>query len=104
MRLVICSVPSERADALATDVVERGLAACVHALPQVRSTYRWEGKLVHELETPLWIKVGADRVDALVEALVAMHPYQVPEVLVVPVDTEASHRPYVDWVRTRSMG
>jgi periplasmic divalent cation tolerance protein len=99
MRLVLCNCPPEAAEGLAEAMVRAGLAACVNLLAPVRSVYVWQGALCREAETTLLLKVPADRLAALRAALVAAHPYDCPEVLVLPVDVEASHGPYVDWVR-----
>lgn len=102
MHLVLCNCPPEAAEALAEAMVRAGLAACVNLLPGVRSIYVWQGALCRDAETTLLLKVPADRLAALREALVAAHPYDCPEVLVLPVDVAASHAPYVDWVRAAS--
>ena len=95
--VVLCSVGSVAdAERLARSVVEAGLAACVSVLSGVTSFYRWEGELQRDEERLLVIKTRADRVEALREALVAGHPYEVPEVLALPV--AAGHRPYLDWI------
>ncbi len=101
MRLVLSSCPPDRADAIARRLVEEGHAACVSQTP-IRSTYRWKGELCAEPEVQLLIKVAAARVAPLLVALRAMHPYEVPEIVVVPVDTEASLAAYVTWVREGS--
>jgi len=98
MRLVLCNAAPDQADGLARQVVEEGLAACVNLMP-IRSIYRWEGAVHDEPEVTLWIKVAAEGVESLRARLVELHDYDVPEVLVVPVDVEASHAPYVQWVR-----
>lgn len=99
MKLVLCNCPPEAAEGLAEGLVAAGLAACVNLLPGVRSFYVWEGALCREAETTLLIKVAAERVEALRTALVAAHPYDCPEVLVLPVAVAESHGPYLDWVR-----
>lgn len=98
MRVVLCNHPPEGAQELAAKLVNEQLAACVNLLPVV-SVYRWQGALETDSETTLVIKVAAQGVDALRERLVALHPYDVPEVVVLAVDAAASHGPYVDWVR-----
>ena len=99
MRLVLCNCPPSDAERIARAVVEEGLAACVNAWP-VTSTYRWEGAVLSEPETTLWIKTAADRVDALRDRLLALHPYTLPEVLVLDVDAAASHPAYLAWVHS----
>jgi periplasmic divalent cation tolerance protein len=68
----------------------------VNLVPPVRSIYRWQGELCDERETLAIIKTTRERFDALRERLVALHPYEVPEVIALPV--EAGHPPYLDWV------
>lgn len=99
MRVVLCNCPPEAAPGLARALVERRLAACVNIVPGVRSIYRWKGEVVEDSESTLLVKTAADAVEALRAALIELHPYQVPEVVVLDVDSNASHAPYVDWVR-----
>ena len=96
MRLVLCNCPPEHADRLARALIERRLAACVNALPGVVSTYRWTGEVCVEGETTLLIKTRSDRLEELTEVLVELHPYDVPEVIALPI--LEGHQPYLDWV------
>ena len=82
---------------LAETLVTEALAACVNQLPGVVSTYRWQGRVQAEPEVLLVIKTTSGRLDALRERLVRLHPYEVPELVVLPVD--GGHAPYLDWVR-----
>ena len=68
----------------------------------VRSVYRWEGRVQVDSEATMLIKVAADAVDRLVAELVRLHPYDLPEIVVPPVDPGASLGAYVDWVRAES--
>jgi periplasmic divalent cation tolerance protein len=99
MRLVLCNCPPHEAEGLASRVIDAGLAACVNWIPAVRSMYMWEGERQIEEETTLLCKVSEEHVAALVTALQEWHPYDVPEVLVLPVDMEHSSQAYVSWVR-----
>lgn len=99
MRVVLCNTPPEEARPLARALVERGLAACVNVIPAVTSVYGWKGDLVEDTEATLIIKAPASGLDALRAAIVELHPYEVPEVVVLGVEVEVSHGPYVDWVR-----
>ncbi len=85
------------AERLARALVEGRLAACVNVVPGVVSTYRWKGAVERDEEQLLVVKTRADRIDALREALVTLHPYELPEFVVLPV--EAGHAPYLAWVR-----
>jgi periplasmic divalent cation tolerance protein len=96
--LVVLSAVASAEDAfrIAEALVERELAACVNVLPGVRSFYRWKGMLQHDDERLLVIKTRVERFEALREALVALHPYELPEVVALPVS--AGHPPYIDWI------
>lgn len=97
-RLLAFSTVATAADAerIASVLVERGLAACVNVVPGLVSIYRWKGAVERELEVLLVIKTRAERFEALREALVSLHPYEVPELIAVPV--AAGHPPYLAWL------
>ena len=78
-------------------LLEEGLAACVNLGAPVLSMYRWEGQIEGAEEVPMTIKSTRAVQDALVDAIVRLHPYEVPEVVVVPVD--GGLPAYLDWVR-----
>jgi periplasmic divalent cation tolerance protein len=71
---------------LATQLVEKRLAACVNVIPQVYSVYRWNGAIEKESEQLLLIKTIDTHLDGLREALFSMHPYEVPEFVVIKID------------------
>jgi periplasmic divalent cation tolerance protein len=87
---------AEDAARVARALVERRLAACVNVVPAVRSIYRWKGRVEEDEERLLVIKTRRDRIEALREALVALHPYELPEAIVLPI--EAGHPPYLAWL------
>jgi periplasmic divalent cation tolerance protein len=97
-RLVVVSTvgKAEDAERIGRALVERRLAACVNVLPSVTSIYRWKGKLEKDEERLLVIKTRADRFPALRQALVSLHPYEVPEVIALPIAD--GHPPYLDWL------
>jgi periplasmic divalent cation tolerance protein len=95
--LVFTNLPDRAsAERLAGELVEKRLAACVSILAPCRSTYRWKGGLQADDEHPLLIKTTRARYPALEAAIVAGHPYELPEVLAVPV--ERGLPAYLDWV------
>jgi periplasmic divalent cation tolerance protein len=95
--LVLCACPDEASgETIATALVEERLAACVNRMPGVASTYRWQGKLCRDNEYLLLIKTTRERFAALRERIVALHPYELPEV--IALDIGAGHAPYLDWV------
>lgn len=96
--LCYCTCPDAASAArLAETLVEERLAACINRLPGVVSTYRWEGKVASESEELLLIKTTAGRFEALRSRLLLLHPYELPELIAVPV--EHGHPAYLDWVR-----
>ncbi len=87
---------AEDAERIARALVERRLAACVNVVPGVVSVYRWKGAVERDEERLLVIKTRAERLEELRRALVELHPYEVPELLALPV--EAGHGPYLAWL------
>lgn len=84
--LVLTTHPDrEGALALARQLLEQRLAACINILPAMRSVYVWEGRLESGEEHQLFIKTRAERYPALERAIAAHHPYEVPEILALPI-------------------
>ena len=95
--LVLCMVPNEAAaTAIAHALVEERLAACVNCLPGAVSTFRWEGRVQSEAELLLLIKTTTACFDALSARIVALHPYELPEVIAVDVSHGLDR--YLIWV------
>ena len=95
--LVLSNLPSrEAAEKLADELVAQRLAACVNILAPCRSVYRWKGAVQHDEEHPMLIKTTAERYPALEQALRAGHPYELPEIIAVPI--ERGLPAYLDWV------
>jgi len=95
--LMLSTLPDrETAAAIARTLVEQRLAACVSLLPQITSFYEWQGRLEQEQETLLLIKTTKQNYQAVEAALRANHPYELPEILAVPVDQGLQG--YLDWV------
>jgi periplasmic divalent cation tolerance protein len=87
---------AEDAERIAQALVEQRVAACVNIVTGITSVYRWKGRLEKDDERLLVIKTRRDRVEALRSALLALHPYEVPELVVLSV--EAGHPPYLAWI------
>jgi periplasmic divalent cation tolerance protein len=101
VRVAFATAPdAEVAARIARALVEERLVACANLVAGVRSIYRWQGRVEDESEVMLVLKTRADRVDALAERLQALHPYDVPELVVLPV--VAGLAPYLDWVRAEA--
>jgi len=102
-KMVVLSTVSKPEDAerLARELVEGRLAACVNVLPSVTSFYRWKGRLEREEERLLLIKIREEDFERVRERVVALHPYEVPEVIALRIDR--GHAPYLEWM-DRSVG
>ena len=95
--LVITNCPDEEtANAIALAAVESGLAACVNILPRVQSLYRWQGAIESAAEIPLFFKSTAANYPALEAAIRQRHPYDVPEIIALPITRGLPA--YLDWV------
>ncbi len=97
--VVLSTFPNpDKAAEIANILVGEGLCACVNLVPAVRSIYRWQGKIHDDTETLAVIKTSRERAEAVITRLVALHPYEVPEAIVLPVD--GGHAPYLAWVES----
>ncbi|HEX7636018.1 MAG TPA: divalent-cation tolerance protein CutA [Noviherbaspirillum sp.] len=95
--LVLTNVPDEAvARTIAHLLIEQRLAACVNMLPAVQSIYRWQGKLEQASEVALLVKTTQTRYTELEAAIKSVHPYQVPEIIAVPV--VAGLPAYLGWI------
>lgn len=95
--LVLVNLPNAAAgDAIARHLVKNRLAACVNCLPGVKSIYQWQGELVTADEVSLLIKTTRACYAELEASITSMHPYQVPEIIALPI--ELGWRPYLDWI------
>jgi periplasmic divalent cation tolerance protein len=87
----------ERAEQLARQLVDERLAACVNVHPPMVSLYRWKGAVERDTECQIVIKTTRDRLGALEARLREIHPYELPELVVVQVDSGSTG--YLNWVR-----
>ena len=84
------------AQRIARALVEERVAACVNIVPGITSIYRWKGAVEHEGEVLLVIKTIGERVEQLKARLVQLHPYELPEVVVIPIG--GGHKAYLEWI------
>ena len=95
--LVLTNLPDlQAAEKLADRLVEKRVAACINILAPCRSVYRWKGAVRHDEEHPMLIKTTAERYPALEAEIRAAHPYELPEIVAVPI--EHGLPAYLDWV------
>jgi len=101
--VVLCTCPDEvTGQRLARSLVEEGLAACVNAVPNIASTFCWEGKVQEDREVLLLIK-STSAVYARLEARIqALHPYELPEVVAVPIVRGSAA--YLGWLEAALTG
>lgn len=101
MLLVLTNCPdAATAETIGAALVESRLAACVNILPVSRSIYRWQGAIERASEVPLLIKTSAERYAAVEAEILARHPYELPEIIAVPV--ERGLPIYLEWVATET--
>ena len=94
--LILTTMPDDdRADALARSLVDERLAACVNVHGPMVSTYRWKGRVEREAERQLVIKTTAERRAAVEARLRELHPYELPEIVVL---TAAAGDEYASWL------
>ncbi|MBS0336947.1 MAG: divalent-cation tolerance protein CutA [Proteobacteria bacterium] len=95
--LVITNLPDRAtAEKLADALIGQRAAACVNILAPCRSVYRWKDEVQHDEEHPVLIKTTAERYPALEAAIRANHPYELPEIIAVPVERGLPE--YLEWV------
>ncbi len=95
--VVLVTAPSaEKAAELGRALVSERLAACGNVVPAIRSIYWWEGKVQDEPEALLVLKTTRARFETLRERALALHPYEVPEVVALPV--QAGSAAYLEWI------
>lgn len=96
-RLVYCTCGnSENARQIANALVTEQLAACVNILPGIQSVYRWQGKIASDQEVLLIIKTREECLTTLQDRVRALHTYELPEIVVVPI--VAGLVPYLNWI------
>ncbi|MFZ4790443.1 MAG: divalent-cation tolerance protein CutA [Candidatus Competibacteraceae bacterium] len=95
--VVYCTCPDQGvAERIAEAVVAERLAACVNLIPGVTSVYRWEGQLQRDAEWLLIIKTRSAVYPQLEARIRQLHPYQVPEIIALPI--QAGSAAYLDWI------
>jgi periplasmic divalent cation tolerance protein len=95
--LVLTNLPdAATATTIAHRLIEQQLAACVNIVPQVQSVYRWQGKIETAAEATLLIKTTQARYAQLEAALKAAHPYELPEIIAIPIS--AALPAYLEWI------
>ena len=94
--LVLVTAPHGQAEQIASELVKPGLATCINVIPMVNSFYRWQGKLQQDRESLMLIKCPAASYTALEERVLAVHPYELPEIISVSVS--GGLQAYLGWI------
>jgi len=99
--LVLTNLPDRAAaEKLAEALIQKRVAACVNIMAPCRSVYRWKGAVQHDEEYPVLIKTTRESYAALEAAIREAHPYELPEIVAVPI--ERGLPAYLDWVATET--
>jgi len=99
--VILCTVPDRGSgDRIAQALVDERLAACVNRVPGLVSTYRWEGRVQKADECLLLIKTTGARFEAVRERIKALHPYELPEIVALPIT--AGSPEYLNWITENS--
>ena len=100
--LVISNLPDRAsAEKLANELIEKRLAACINILSPCHSVYRWKGAIQNDTEHPMLIKTTRERYAQLEAAIRAGHPYELPEIIAVPL--AAGLPESLDWVAAETL-
>lgn len=96
--ILLCTCPDDAVAAdLSVRLVDQGLAACINCIPGLTSVYKWESEMQSGTEVLLMIKTSEAAVERLIVELKHLHPYELPEIIAVPIT--AGYEPYLDWIR-----
>ena len=90
------------AEAIASAVVESGLAACANLIPGMRSIFRWNGQIERTEEVVAFIKTTEALANDVIAAIEARHPYDTPAIVVLPI--ASGSRRFLDWIGDETAG
>lgn len=94
--VVLTATPEKDAEKIALELVESRSCACVNIISGVTSIYHWQGKLEKERESILLMKTESGKEDQIEEILKDIHPYELPELIVLPI--KWGKREYLEWI------
>lgn len=98
--VVLSTVSPDKSESLAKNLLDLRVVACVNVMP-VRSYYRWKGESMDEPEHLLIAKTTKEKTEEVITAIKSLHPYEVPEIVILPVTN--GYIPYLDWVRQETL-
>ena len=95
--IIFCSCPDRTtAQTIASTLIKQTLAACVNILPNIQSIYQWQGEIQQDDEELLIIKSRFELFEQLEQRLLELHPYELPEVVAVPIETGSTQ--FLEWI------
>jgi periplasmic divalent cation tolerance protein len=94
--LVLITAPESDSEKIAKTLVKESMAACVNIISGIKSIYSWKGKIEKDDEDLLLVKTRAEHLENLTQKVIAIHPYEVPEVIALSL--EAGATPYLQWI------
>lgn len=95
--VIYCTCPNiETAEKISRSLISQHMAACVNQLPGITSLYEWEGKIQQDQEVLLLIKTTEERFDAIRQLVIEEHPYELPELIAVPISQGLPD--YLEWI------
>jgi len=95
--MIYCTCPdNEVANQISKTLVQNKLAACVNILPNITSIYTWQGELQQDQELLLLIKSRSDKFEDIKQAIINIHPYELPEIIAVSIDNAVPN--YLNWI------
>lgn len=98
--VILSTAPPDKSEILARMLIDKRIVACVNIVP-VHSYYHWHGEFCREQEHLLIAKTTEEKADEVIAAIKADHPYEVPEIIVLPVTN--GHLPYLEWVHQETL-
>jgi periplasmic divalent cation tolerance protein len=98
--VILSTAPRGEGDKIARIMVQERLAACVNILT-TRSLFRWEGRVQKEEEVLLLIKTSSEKVPETMKKIRELHPYEIPEMIVLPII--GGYEPYLRWIQQETM-
>jgi len=96
--IFVTAASEQEAASISRTLVEEGLVACANIIPQIRSLYRWEGKIWDEREALIIIKSREDLFERIRSRVKELHSYEVPEITAIKIDEGDSA--YLQWIES----
>jgi periplasmic divalent cation tolerance protein len=100
--VVYIYLPQDEANRVSQGLMEQRLAACINIIPRIESYYWWNDKVERDVESLLMIKTTKNKFDSLRDWVVENHPYDLPEIIAVPLAT--GHSDYITWIKKETEG